>query len=232
MEYNNSQLTGKFQQLPDTTWKFHATNQTSVVKHKYPLPNLTKTYHSLINLGILRPGWNKAPLVPTAYHVSAKDLQNPCPKNLKQALHPSNIDRHKWSLSYEEEYKGIYNYAVYDIIDKTKYNTYCQKGVTTIPTMYILTIKNKDGHPDIAKARIVVLGNQDKTYYPKNNKYTPVLTLDQLRLLVALSISKRQCLPQGNVKNTFCNRILLPEESVICISPKNCHLSKPNRPMP
>ena len=94
--------------------------------------------------------------------------------------------------------------------------------------MCILTIKNKDGHPDRAKARIVVLGNQDKTYYTKHDKYAPVLNQNQLRVLVALSISKRRCLRQGDVKNAFCNGILPTDETVICLPPKNCPFSKPD----
>ena len=56
MEYNNAQLTGIFHHTTDGTWEFHSANRSGVVKHKYPLPNLSKTFHSLQNLGILRPG--------------------------------------------------------------------------------------------------------------------------------------------------------------------------------
>ncbi len=111
-------------------------------------------------------------MVPTSSHVSAKDLRNPCPKTLKEALDPTNPDKKIWALSYEEEYKGIYNCSVYDVIDKHEYATYCCKGIIAIPTMCILTIKNKDGNPDRAKSQIVVLGNQDKKYYEKTDRYT------------------------------------------------------------
>ncbi len=228
MEYNNQQLTGLFHHSSDDTWEFHETNRSGVIKHKYPLPNLRKTYHSLINLGILRPGWTSQSFVPTAYHVSAKNLTNPCPSNLKQALDPTNPDCHTWQLAYEEEFHGIYNCAVYDVISHDEYESYRKKGVTAIPTMCILTIKNKDGHPDRAKSRIVVLGNQDKTYYSKSDKYAPVLSQNQLRVLVALAVSKRRRLRQGDVKNAFCNGILPDDETVICMPPKNCPLSKPH----
>ena len=227
-EYNNTQLTGVFCHNPDNTWDFHSTNRSGVAKHKYPLPNLNKTFHSLQNLGILRPGWNVAPMVPTAYHVSARDLQNPCPKTLKEALDPTNPDKNIWTLSYEEEYKGIYNCAVYDVIDKEEYSKYHRQGITAIPTMCILTIKNKDGHPDRAKSRIVVLGNQDRKYYEKSDKYAPVLSQNQLRLLVAIAISKQRILRQGDVKNAFCNGVLPLDETTICLPPKNCPFSKPN----
>lgn len=49
--------------------------------------------------------------------------------------------------------------------------------------MCMLTIKNKDGYLDRAKRRIVVLGNQDPTYYTKHEKYAPVLSQNQLCLL-------------------------------------------------
>ena len=167
-------------------------------------------------------------MVPTAYHVSAKNLQNPCPKNLKTALDPTNPDSNIWHLPYQEEYKGIYDCAVYDVISQQEYNSYQRQGVTAIPTMCILTIKNKDSHPDRAKSRIVVLGNQDKKYYKKTDKYAPVLTQNQLRLLTALVISKQCSLRQGGVKNAFCNGILPPDETVICIPPKDCPFSTPN----
>ena len=66
--------------------------------------------------------------------------------------------------------KNIMEYIIAQFITfstEKEYNTYRQKGITTIPTMCVLTIKNKDGHPDRAKARIVVFDNQDKTYYTK-----------------------------------------------------------------
>lgn len=76
-------------------------NPNDTLKQYCSLPNFTKTFHSLINLSLLSPGWTKSTLVPTAYYVSAEDLENPCRHNLEEALNASNPDAHIWQLSYE-----------------------------------------------------------------------------------------------------------------------------------
>lgn len=69
-----------------------------------------------------------------------------------------------WQILYSEEFKGIHDGAVYDIIDNDKFQQYKKLGSKNIPTMCVLTIKNKDGYPNRAKCQIVVLDNQDLTY--------------------------------------------------------------------
>ncbi len=110
---------------------------------------------------------------------------------------------------------------------KNTYHAFQKLGVKAIPTMCVLTIKNKDGYLDRAKCRIVVLGNQDPTYYTKHEKYAPILSQNQLRLLVALAVSKQCCLRQGDVKNAFYNGELPRNETVVCIPPKGCPHSQP-----
>lgn len=43
-----------------------------------------------------------------------------------------------------------------------------------------------------------------------------------------MSISKKHYLRQGDVKNSFFSGILPEDETIICITPKDCPLSKPN----
>lgn len=58
--------------------------------------------------------------------------------------------------------------------------------------MCVLTIKYKNGYPDQAKSRIVVLGNLQKLNYSTHETYAPVLSQTQFRTIFALAISKQQ----------------------------------------
>ncbi len=77
-------------------------------------------------------------------------------------------------------------------------------------------------HCTMVKFQIVVLGNQDPTYYHKHEKYGPVLTQNQMRKLVALDNAV-----QGDVKKAFCNGELPPNKTDICIPLKGCLHSQP-----
>ena len=98
--------------------------------------------------------------MPKANFVSAKKLNNPTPTSLKQALSPTNQDSDVWLQSYNEEYHAIRSLQVYHEITWEDYKTIQHKCGRPIPTMCVFTVKYKDGYPDRAKSRIVVLGNQ------------------------------------------------------------------------
>ena len=93
--------------------------------------------------------------------------------------------------------------------------------------MFLLTIKYKNGYPDQAISRIVVLGNLQKLNYSTHETYAPVLSLTQFRTILALAISKQRILKQGDVKNAFCNGVLPDTEVVVCTPPAGCPQSKP-----
>ena len=94
--------------------------------------------------------------------------------------------------------------------------------------MCILTVKYKNGYPDHAKSRIVVLGNQQQIQYQPNQKYAPVLTQTQFRILLSLALKDNRYLRQGDVKNAFCNGLLPEDELVVVKPPVGCPRSSPN----
>ena len=81
---------------------------------------------------------------------------------------------------------------VYDEITHDQYKKIQHKCGRPIPTMCLLTIKYKNGYPDRAKCRIVVLGNQQQQDYIKGEKYAPVITQNQFRCLLALAIRNKR----------------------------------------
>lgn len=108
--------------------------------------------------------------------VSATALSNPCPPSLTLALDPNNPDNSIWHDSYTEEFDGIKNCDVYDIITEQEYFALRHKLGNAIPSMCILTIKFKDGYPHQAKSRIVVLGNREERIWSRSFRYSPTLT--------------------------------------------------------
>ena len=94
--------------------------------------------------------------------------------------------------------------------------------------MCLLTIKYKDGYPGRVKSRIVVLGNQQQQSNLPNEKYAPVLSQTQFRIILSLAIQHKRVLQQGDVKNTFCNAILPTNECVVIKPPKGCSYSTPH----
>ena len=91
-----------------------------------------------------------------------------------------------------------------------------------------MTVKYKNGYPDRAKSRIVVLGNQQQVQYEPNEKYAPVLSQVQFRTILSIAIQHKRVLRQGDVKNAFCHGILPDDECVVVRPPKGCPHSSPN----
>jgi hypothetical protein len=77
---------------------------------------------------------------------------------------------------------------------------------------------DKDGKPDCAKSRIVVLGNFEDSIYSKYEQYAPVLKYNSLRLLVSKAIGHKRILQQGDCKNAFC-QATLPDDERMAVRP-------------
>jgi hypothetical protein len=73
--------------------------------------------------------------------------------------------------------------------------------------------------PQLAKSRIVVLGNHKDRVWPKLDKFAPVLWGDSLRFLVSMAVQHCCPLRQGDCKNALCQGILPPEEVTIVRPP-------------
>lgn len=152
-----------------------------------PLPDFGRESYSTMAEDVIFPGHstvssyprpNSANNAPSACHVSAKNLLNPCPPSLVKALHPSNPDRHIWLESYKEEKRGLESLDVYEKISKKKYLQLRRSGRIgkALPSMCVLVVKHdKDGNPVHATSRIVVLGNYEHRVYDKSQRYAPVL---------------------------------------------------------
>ena len=110
---------------------------------------------------------------------------------------------------------------VFERINKRQYLALCRAGKIpkALPSMCVLVVKpDKDGKPNRAKARIVVLGNFEDRLYEKSQKYAPVLKYSSLRLLTAKCVGDKRILQQGDCKNAFCNANL-PDDEKMAIRP-------------
>ena len=113
-----------------------------------------------------------------ARHISAKELiSHEAPISLLKhsKLHPH--DKQIWDKSYEEEYRGLQSLETWEVIDEAecKYLQTHNKA-QVLPTMTVSVIKkDKDGNPERAKYRIVVLGNLYTYAWEKHDCFAPVL---------------------------------------------------------
>ena len=79
-----------------------------------------------------------------------------------------------------------------------------------------------------AKSRLVVFGNHEDRDWSKSDQFAPVLCSDSLHFLTSLAVERRHILKQGDVKNTFCNGVLPPEEVTIIHPPQGDPTAKPD----
>ena len=196
-----------------------------------PLHDFKRNWVALCQDDILVPGHTTVSsflktatsnTAPSLNFVSAKNMFGPCPPSLVKALHPSNPDRRIWLDSYNEEKGGLQDMGVYERISKKDYLSLKRAGKIpkAIPSMCVLVVKtDRDGKPNRAKSRIVVLGNHEDRLYSKSKRYAPVLKYDSLRLLTAHVVSNKRILQQGDCKNAFCNATLPDDEATVIRPP-------------
>eukprot|EP00956_Cyclotella_meneghiniana_P015762 scaffold24459_cov75-Cyclotella_meneghiniana.AAC.3 len=223
---------GYLDHTPEGGFSFVAKRAPNSKKHLWsvPLPDFSHQWYSMVAENLILPGHstvssflrpNSSNNAPSAKHVSAANLMNPCPPSLVKALHPSNPDREVWLASYLEEKGGLESLHVYEKINKKTYLALRRSGRIgkALPSMCVLVVKHdKDGNPLRAKSRIVVLGNHEDRVYEKSQKYAPVLKYSSLRLLVAKAVRAKRVLQQGDCKNAFCNAEL-PDDELTVVRP-------------
>ena len=110
---------------------------------------------------------------------------------------------------------------VFERINKKQYLALKRTGRIgkALPSMRVLVAKtDKDGKPDRAKSRIIVLGNFEDRIYEKSQKYAPVLKYTSLRLLTSKAVSEKRILQQGDCKNAFC-QAYLPDDELTVVRP-------------
>jgi len=111
---------------------------------------------------------------------------------------------------------------VFERINKKQYLALHQSGKIPkdLPSMCVLVVKpSKDGKPNQAKSRIVVLGNFKDRLYEKSQQYAPVLKYSSLRLLTTKCVGDKRILQQGGCKNAFCNTNLPGDEEMAIRTP-------------
>jgi hypothetical protein len=205
--------------------------RSKTIEWSVPLPNFRLHWTTLVGDNIIVPGHTQitsflksmtANTTPSLKFVSAKNLFNPCPPSLVKALHPNNPDRQVWLDSYNEEKEGLRECDVYEPISKKQYLALLRSGKIpkAIPSMCVMVVKtDRDGKPNRAKSRIVVLGNHEDRYWEKSKRYAPVLTYSSLRLLASKCVGDRRVLQQGDCKNAFCNAKLPADETTVIRPP-------------
>ena len=232
MDHAGSFQKGYLQHTPEGGFRFEVPRNTRLRKVDFtvPLPDFVRTWTTLVGDDVLIPGHSTVSSflrpstsnnAPSACKVSAKNLLSPCPPSLVRALHPSNPDRQVWLDSYMEEKGGLSEHDVYTPISKKHYLALRRRNVIpkAVPSMCVLLVKNdKDGHPQRAKSRIVVLGNHEDRCWSKAARYAPVLKYSSLRLLTARACSQRRVFQQADCNNTFC-QATLPDDERIAVRP-------------
>ncbi len=89
--------------------------------------------------------------------------------------------------------------------------------------------KDENLLPLCAKSRIVILGNHEDHLWSKSDRFAPVLHQNSLCFITSLTVEKHRALRQGDCKNTYCQGILLPEETMIICPPSGDPDADPNK---
>ena len=204
------------------------------------IPNFIKNLNELLNTKCIQKGHisiQQALLDRSSHalsniiarHVSATGLQSHDVPTLLQHHKLSENDRKIWHAAYEEEFYGLTNLPAWSTLTEQEYQSQKQTFKTILPTMAISTIKYDEwGKPKRAKYRIVALGNMDPHDWSKQDCYAPVMSMLELRLLIAIAIKHRKILKSGDFKQAFIQAILPPNEKYVLKPPVGCPISQKN----
>jgi hypothetical protein len=216
-----------------TTTPIHLPNFVELAEsmiHNKKLFRGWKTAASIINARTSRCLSNIAASLITARHVSAVDLVNTnSPTSLIQHAKMHLNDKKIWDQSYFEEYDGLVNLDTWEVISEDEYKQIKHLVKRTLPTMAIATIKKDgQGNPIRAKYRIVALGNLDPHEWSKQDCFAPVMSQQELRLMISLA-ARNKCIPKtGDVSQAFCQSYLPKDEVYVCRPPSGCPITPPN----
>ena len=199
------------------------------------IPNLVTEWPSLSLENIIQPTCNVSSFLRTstnsasastfisAIHVSARNLNSPCPISLLKSLYENFSDRSTWCDSYYKEKDELLENNMYVEISLQNYHHLRRlpKVVSkAIPSMCVMTIKRYENMaPDRAKSRIVVLGNLENRLWEKGEKYALFLQYSSLRLLTSMATNNFRLLGQGNCNNSFCNANFLADKTTVIKPP-------------
>ena len=86
---------------------------------------------------------------------------------------------------------------------------------------------DKNGNKQRAKYRIVALGNLDPHHWDKSDVYAPVLSLMELRLLIAIAVKYNRIAKNGDVKQAFFQAFLPKNDVYVLRPPHGCPFTPP-----
>ena len=164
-----------------------------------------------------------------ASHISAANLTSEDLPTLKQFKNLCPNDRKIWGDAYFEEYDDLYTLPCWDLISEKQYEAIKHLCPYILPTMAVSTIKYDEyGNKKRAKFRIVALGNLEKHTWDKSDVFAPVLSLMELRLLIAIAVKYNRIAKNGDVKQAFVQAFLPPDEMYVMRPPPGCPYTPPN----
>lgn len=134
LDHNGQFIKGYIRLESNNNWVFQHTTKQGKTIADIPLPQFLKTYRSLMDENVLLPGWGVHSFL-SASMVSAQTLHNPCPPSLLLAIDRTNPDREVWFQSYTEEFKGITDCDVYEVITEKQYQKLKPSAGSAIPSM-------------------------------------------------------------------------------------------------
>ena len=163
-------------------------------------------------------------------HVSAEHLINPnAPASLMHhsKMHPS--DKKVWDEAYAEEYHGLHKELdAFEYITEEEYETMKKVLGQKLPSIAISTIKyDQDGKPVRAKYRICALGNLDHHDWSQSDTFAPVLSQNEMRLLVSEAIKLNIIPKTADFKQSFCQAVLPKSETYVLLPPNGCPITPP-----
>ena len=130
----------------------------------------------------------------------AMNTENNVPKSLKEAKRSS--EWHEWESAVRDELAQLLRKGTWKLVTKPD-------GAVPITNKWVFTKKyNKNGDLLKYKARLVVKGCAQRPGYDYDETYSPVVRLETIRVILALSISENLIIHQMDVKGAYLNGTL------------------------
>lgn len=159
---------------------------------------------------------------PERYEAHYADVQ--IPETYKEALKSSK--RKEWRKAIQEEINAL-------SMNKTWEETPLPEGKEAISSRWVFNIKQKpDGEISRFKARLCARGFAQKQGIDYTDTFSPTVTYDSIRILLAMAVQREYEVMQFDVKTAFLNGefkenvYMLPPEGIVVKSGMVCKLNK------
>lgn len=118
----------------------------------------------------------------------------PLPRNFDEARNNNNWE--EWKRAMEEELKSLDRHEVWEMCN-------CPKGIKTINSKWVFSIKRDEGGNIKYKARLVAAGFDLKKNQDYEESYSPVVSIDAWRTLIAIASKKNLNIRFFDVKTAY-----------------------------